>query len=268
MVNFACRTCQTNLSVADHLAGSMVRCPVCRTTTEAPAAADAVSEPQPEAAAASAPAPAGRRNPFEPACEERPPRRYIPPPGPVRRFGFPCCYCSSHLEATTDQSGNDGTCPTCSSAIVVPILGSSGQLIDPLTNQVIKPDPHPVHAYAAAGDRAPTIVKDSMGNRIIRCPRCAATSSISANVCSKCGVPFTIEGAEGVVSQPGNSLGVASLVTGIVSLPLFFMILPAVAAVCLGVMALLRSSGGSRGSAIAGIITGAISVLIAIVAMS
>lgn len=280
MITFACHVCQTGLSVSDELSGQLVRCPVCRTAVKAPAG-QAASTPAGAPGAHPPFAPRSIQPPGEelqrplatnPAAPAAPQRRvvaprYLPPSGPARRFGFPCCYCSSHLEATTDTSGNEGTCPTCGSSIIVPILSGSGQLIDPLTQQIIKPDPHPVHAYAAAGERAPLIIKDGNGNRVIRCPRCAATSAISANLCAKCGVPFTIEGAEGV-AMPGssNGLAVTSLVLGILSLPAFFLLLPAIGALGFGIIAIIRgnrSGTGGAGMAVTGIVMGALSLLLA-----
>src|SRR5688500_569108 len=75
--------------------------------------------------------------------------------GGARRYGFNCQYCSSRLEATTAMAGQEGHCPTCGNTIIIPILDRYGRLIDPMTGKVIKQDPHPVHAYAAAGDPAP-----------------------------------------------------------------------------------------------------------------
>ena len=57
----------------------------------------------------------------------------------------------------------EGQCPTCGNTIVIPILDRYGRLIDPKTRQIIKQDPHPVHAYAAAGDRAPRILRQNDG---------------------------------------------------------------------------------------------------------
>src|SRR5579864_9204881 len=71
-----------------------------------------------------------------------------------RRYGFACAYCSSRLEAVESMAGQSGTCPTCANSIVIPILDSRGRLIDPTSGKIIKQDPHPVHAYAAAGHKA------------------------------------------------------------------------------------------------------------------
>src|SRR5690606_18143378 len=97
-------------------------------------------ESAPPVAAAAPPAP--------------PPMRHAGPPM-GRRYGFLCTYCSSRLEAVESMAGQSGTCPTCGNSIVIPILDSRGRLIDPTSGKVIKQDPHPVHAYAAAGHKAP-----------------------------------------------------------------------------------------------------------------
>src|SRR5213079_3653291 len=76
-----------------------------------------------------------------------------------KRYGFNCGYCSSRLEATESMAAQEGQCPTCGNQITIPILDRYGRLIDPKTRLIIKQDPHPVHAYAAAGDRAPAILR-------------------------------------------------------------------------------------------------------------
>ena len=63
------------------------------------------------------------------------------------------------------MAAQEGQCPTCGNNITIPILDRYGRLIDPKTRQIIKQDPHPVHAYAAAGERAPQILRGPMGSR-------------------------------------------------------------------------------------------------------
>src|SRR5436190_6022918 len=99
-----------------------------------------------------------------------------PRPSIGKRYGFNCGYCSSRLEATESMAAQEGQCPTCGNNIVIPILDRYGRLIDPRTNQIIKQDPHPVHAYAAAGDRAPKILLPPDASQVIQCPRCATMS--------------------------------------------------------------------------------------------
>src|SRR3954464_11810352 len=105
-----------------------------------------------------------------------PPQAFRPPaprPGGIsgRRYGFLCSYCSSRLEAVESMAGQSGTCPTCGKSIVIPILDYRGRLIDPTSGEIIKQDPHPVHAYAAAGHKAPQIVGPvGSDERYIKCP--------------------------------------------------------------------------------------------------
>src|SRR5205814_3654904 len=180
-----------------------------------------------------------------------------------RRFGFNCGYCSSRLEANESMSGQDGQCPTCGNSIVIPILDRYGRLIDPMTGKIIKPDPHPVHAYAAAGERAPRILRSDDGRQTIMCPRCQALSPISANNCKSCGVPFTMEGTTLEAAGTSNGFCVASLVLGIIGIPAFCGFIPAVLAIVLGSIGYSQvtkneGEGGGKGLAIAGIVCGSL----------
>jgi ribosomal protein L40E len=182
--------------------------------------------------------------------------------GGGRRFPFQCGYCSSRLEANESMSGQEGHCPTCDSQITIPILQRDGRLLDPKTRQIIKPDPHPVHAYAAAGARAPQILRRADGAQIIRCTHCGAESPISANNCMGCGMPFTLEGT--TVAAPGTSNGfcTSSLVLGIISLPLGCTIIPPILAVIFGLIGLRQAatsqSSSDKGKAITGLICAAV----------
>ena len=138
MIVFPCHVCRTSLSAEGGQAGQLVRCPTCLTTLRVPTAAA-----QPAAAMlAASPSPGASL--------------FRTPSGRMggKRYGFNCGYCSSRLEATESMAAQEGQCPTCGSQITIPILDRYGRLIDPKTRQIIKQDPHPVHAYAAAGDRA------------------------------------------------------------------------------------------------------------------
>src|SRR5436305_5278057 len=186
MVVFDCHVCRTRLSADEGQAGQLVRCPTCLTTLRVPASA-----PQPAAVAAGN---FSESNKYD----LRPPP---PRPSPLtatrggggKRYGFNCGYCSSRLEATEAMGGQDGQCPTCGNNITIPILDRYGRLIDPKTRQIIKQDPHPVHAYAAAGDRAPKIIRQKYTKQIIVCPRCNVASPITANYCNACCILFTME---------------------------------------------------------------------------
>ncbi|HEX8911854.1 MAG TPA: DUF4190 domain-containing protein, partial [Humisphaera sp.] len=193
---------------------------------------------------------------------------YTPHQRPAgRRYGFNCGHCSSRLEATEAMAAQEGTCPTCGNTITIPILDRYGRLIDPKTRQIIKQDPHPVHAYAAAGDRAPAIVKQADGSKAIRCTRCGGVSAITSNNCRACGMPFTMEGTTLEAAGASNGYAVASLVLGIIGLFTGCLVLPPILAVAFGAVGYAQASkagatGGGRGMATAGIILGVIGVCV------
>jgi hypothetical protein len=203
-----------------------------------------------------------------------------PPPAPAaqpstpvmsgRRYGFLCSYCSSRLEAVESMAGQTGTCPTCGNSIVIPILDYRGRLIDPTSGQVIKQDPHPVHAYAAAGHKAPQIVPGPGGGteeRFIKCPRCQRNNALSSNNCLGCGLPFTMEGTVGDAVSGTNTWAVASLVLGIVGIPASCFFVPSILAVIFGGIAMRSTNqatgqASGQGLAIAGLILGTIGMVI------
>jgi predicted amidophosphoribosyltransferase len=181
-----------------------------------------------------------------------------------RRYGFNCGYCSSRLEATESMAAQDGQCPTCGNQITIPILDRYNRLIDPKTRQIIKQDPHPVHAYAAAGERAPGIRRKPDGQQVIVCSRCSAVSPITANNCKQCGMPFTMEGTTLEASGANNGFCVASLVLGILGLLTFCAYVIPPLAVIFGIIGLMQTTrqdatpGRGRNLAIAGLILGLI----------
>ena len=268
MIVFPCHVCRTDLSAEDAQVGQLVRCPSCYTTLHVPSAA-----PDPAAALAAmhgigmqgAPAP-GPSTPYNPPHPGGPTFQTPRYPGPGfmpfrpggRRYGFNCGHCSSRLEANEAMAAQDGQCPTCGNNITIPILDRYGRLIDPKTRQIIKQDPHPVHAYAAAGERAPQIVRGPDGKQAIRCPKCGGVSAISANNCRGCGMPFTMEGTTLEATGASNGACVASLVLGIVGLiPCTFGIASLMALIfgIVGINQLKSNDGrGGRGMAIAGIV--------------
>lgn len=162
-------------------------------------------------------------------------------------------------------SGQSGQCPTCGNTIRIPILDRHGRLIDPATQKVLKPDPHPVHAYAAAGDRAPLIIRTDDGGQSIQCRRCKTLNSVSANSCRSCGVPFTLEGSTTPEKASGNGFATASLTLGIIGVPTCMIMIPSVLAIVFGVIALFqlsrRGQQSGRGVAIAGITFGSAAFL-------
>jgi hypothetical protein len=258
MIVFPCHVCRTSLSAEQGQAGHLLRCPICRTTLRVP-----VPEAAMEAVAAAAVGAATTGG----ADVIAPQRSVSPTRFAGKRYGFNCGYCSSRLEATESMAAQEGQCPTCGNQITIPILDRYGRLIDPKTRQIIKQDPHPVHAYAAAGARAPRIIRGDAGKQFIVCPRCQASSSITANNCKSCGMPFTMEGTTLEATGTNNGFCVASLVLGIIGLPTFFIVIPALLAIIFGIVGLNQTASGEtaarggRGMAISGIVCGAIGCL-------
>ena len=267
MLVFPCNVCRTSLSADESQVGQLVRCPTCLSTLRVPAAA-AAPERELVGAGASSAGGAVQRQQYQPS---RP-----PPPSPMgafgrpvaggKRFGFNCGYCSSRLEANEGMAAQEGQCPTCGNNITIPILDRYGRLIDPKSGQIIKQDPHPVHAYAAAGERAPRILR-SEGAQQILCPRCQALSPITANNCKSCGMPFTMEGTTLEASGTSNGFCVASLVLGIIGLPAACAVIPSVLAIVFGIIGYNQVSksgmeGGGKGMAIAGMICGVIGLVL------
>lgn len=252
MINFNCNNCRALLCAEEGQVGQLVQCPSCSTTLHVP------GMDSKDVSMAVAPPPA-----VPPRAQDLAPRIG------GRRYGFNCGYCSSRLEATEAMAAQEGQCPTCGNQIVIPILDRYGRLIDPKTQEIIKQDPHPVHAYAAAGERAPKIVRRTTGEQVIKCPRCGATSPVSANNCKSCGLPFTIEGTTVAAAGASNGYAVASLVLGIIGIPAGCSVLLPVLAVVFGVFAFVQISnnqgeGAGKGMAIAGIICGVIGCFVAV----
>jgi DNA-directed RNA polymerase subunit RPC12/RpoP len=261
MIVFPCHVCQTPLSAEDAQSGQLVRCPTCSTTLRVPAGA-----PQMQAVAAGGLAD-GDDVGFTPPRPQAGHMTGFRSGG--RRYGFNCGDCSSRLEATEAMAAQDGQCPTCGNNITIPILDRYGRLIDPKTNQIIKQDPHPVHAYAAAGERAPSIVRHTDGKQTIVCPRCSSASPISANNCKACGMPFTMEGTTLEAAGSSNGFCVASLVLGIIGLPAACTFITPLLAVIFGIIGFNQvtktgSEGGGKGMAIAGMICGGIGCALAL----
>jgi DNA-directed RNA polymerase subunit RPC12/RpoP len=259
MIIFPCHVCQTPLSAEAAQVGQLVRCPTCSTTLRVPN----TSMQMQTVGAGAATGGGGER--FTPP---RPQPHQNTGVGQMsgfrsggRRYGFNCGYCSSRLEATEAMGAQEGQCPTCGNNITIPILDRYGRLIDPKTRQIIKQDPHPVHAYAAAGERAPKIIRQKDQKQLIVCPRCNGASPITANNCKACGMPFTMEGTTLEAAGTSNGFCVASLVLGIIGIPAGCLLVPPALAVIFGIIGFNQTSStgaGGRGMAIAGIICGAI----------
>ncbi len=198
----------------------------------------------------------------EPGADQKPVRASAPSLSAKHYFNFACGRCDSLLESHSGISGRQGSCPTCGATFVVPF-------IDPRTKMPDAPtmltgdgeNPTPMHAYATSGVQAPRIVEAADGTSAIECPRCQTYNEVDAEHCAACGVPFTLEGATTGSAGVQHGLGTAALVVGIFAIPMFFAILPGLAAVVLGLLG-LRGGYGRRKSvaAIVGTILGVISL--------
>ncbi len=113
-----CPKCRANIGVMAVQVGHPIRCPHC-------AASILVADP-------------AERDPSIPL-------------GKV--FSFRCSQCSCRLEAYTGMVGQRGQCPTCAAEFLVPTPdGAAVRTGGTLPEQEYA---QPVHAYAAAGQRAP-----------------------------------------------------------------------------------------------------------------
>ncbi len=161
--------------------------------------------------------------------------RAKPPSTSRRAFNFPCPHCETMLEADTGLIGEAASCPTCAARFRVPPL--SGMRRMPAPAEILSaPEAtlQPAHAFAASGAQAPQIERAADGGSYIRCPSCNALSDIDADACEGCNTPFTMEGASSTTKVRGSSDAVAALVAGIISLPLFFAVIPGLLAIWFG----------------------------------
>jgi len=239
---FACPNCAKTVSASTELVGRTVACPYCTRQFSVPAPGRS-AEPLPAVLAAKV--------------------------GGIS-FTFVCQRCSSILEGQSQLCGQTGRCPTCGATFIIPH-------VDPRTGlargpAIVAEDgqlPTPVHAYASAGDKAPRIERQRDGTQVILCPRCDKRMPIDSNLCSGCGLPFTMDGAA-VVSQTlpsTNSLATAAMWVGIAGLVTFCMVFPGPLAIALGIAGLQRSqklgpAGHGRAAATAGIVLGAVSTVL------
>lgn len=266
MLTFSCGVCAATLKTPPEQAGKLVRCPKCQTTLRVPDAAPAAASSGMATVGSTAGAVAGASESARPPAPAPSDLRGAARPMGGRRYGFNCQYCSSRLETTESQAGQEGSCPTCGNAIIIPILDRYGRLIDPMTGKVIKQDPHPVHAYAAAGERAPRIIRQANGVQAIDCPKCHSISSITVNNCKNCGMPFTMEGTTVEASGARNGFAVASLVLGIIGIPTCMIVVVPALGLVFGVIGYAQtrgdSGGAGKGLAIAGIAVSCIALAI------
>jgi DNA-directed RNA polymerase subunit RPC12/RpoP len=200
-----------------------------------------------------------------PPRDDGQPVRAIPPRiVPPLRFNFACPRCESQLESDTGPMGQVGKCPTCGARFVIPRF-SPGTGVSDVAKLIDAndQDPTPMHAYAASGHQAPRIRREADGTLKIECPRCGHPCDVAADNCAACGVPFTMEGVPRTRLGGGSALATASLVLGLLALPLCLLLVPAALAVALGLTSWLRRwERRPAGQAIAGMILGIISLLL------
>jgi len=194
------------------------------------------------------------------------PRGGLPPPSVQQRLSFACPRCRALLESRADRVGQIGHCPTCGTRFRVPGIDPNTQrpeLAVAIDGQ--DEDPTPMHAYAAAGYLAPRIHRLEDGTCQIECPRCAARCDITANNCHQCGMPFSTEGVPTASRSVNDRLGTASLVLGILGVPLCPLLVPGVAAIILGLASWLRRPGGwPRGHTLVGLLLGLMGVTLGV----
>jgi hypothetical protein len=196
-----------------------------------------------------------------------------PEPLPAgRAFQFQCLRCGSWLEARTSMCGQPGRCPTCDGSFTVPLVDRhTGRAVSDADPGRDGETPTPVHAYAAAGEKAPRIIRLADGNAVIECRRCQRRSPITMNSCPYCGVPFTMEGAgPGTAPQP-SGMAQAALIIGIIAMPLAFCgglgLVPGAIAFILGLVAWMNSRGAGERTGVIGLVLGALSCFISVLVL-
>lgn len=238
----ACPHCDMPIEGADDVGDSLTACPHCH-------------GPLTPLSAAHAPTPL-------PPSNSRPTADI--------RFTFACERCASILEATSIQCNHVGRCPTCGATFTIPAIDPHSAV--PLNKPRPADDgqlPTPMHAYAAAGARAPKIERDPGGAQSIICPRCAGRSPVEANLCAACGTPFTMEGATEITRASGRMprRAAAALILGLlICLPVGPI------AMTFGLLALRDEPQGGKAppghaAAWAGIVLGVIGSLVWIAAI-
>lgn len=192
-----------------------------------------------------------------------------------RSFQFGCLRCGSILEAKTGQAGSSGRCPSCAAVFNIPLVDNETGL--PLADADPGEDgelPAPVHAYAAAGTKAPRLVRRPDDSLHVECPRCGRQSEVSEDCCPGCGLPFTMEGMGTSAPTAGRSQGTGCMLLGITAIVLGLIpgigILPGLVAIAVGASARSRSStraAGTIGIAL-GVAACAVSLLMLVVVMN
>lgn len=229
-----CLRCERAILARAEWVGREVRCPHCSSVLRVP--------PRP---------------PVPQIVRAEPPRL-----APRRLFNFPCPRCACLLEASTGAGGDVGSCPTCAARFRIPTVDPLSGLPGPA--ELIdseRTDPTPLHAYAASGHQAPQIRRRADGVLEIKCPRCGSSNPIQADACASCSAPFTLESAATTARIQSEGLASAALVVGLLAIPTFFLVVPGLMAVVLGLACLWRGPTGvilRRG--LAGLVLGLVSL--------
>jgi predicted RNA-binding Zn-ribbon protein involved in translation (DUF1610 family) len=234
-VDFACPHCGGAMSTHLERLGDAVTCPACGMPVQSP-------EPRP-----------------------------VRPSGP--KYQFQCLRCGSLLEAWASQAGKSARCPSCDAEFVVPPYdertGLARMDADPGRDGEL---PAPVHAYAAAGQKAPRIVRLPDDSLVIECPRCGRQSPPVADNCRSCGLPFTIEGTRNAAILRRDNGGALTLALGISSVAMGFCggigLLPATLGLVIGLVQVRQVPDRIDGACGAGIVISIVGALVSVLALS
>lgn len=175
-------------------------------------------------------------------------------------FTFVCTQCDCVVEAERTQGGDPGRCPSCGAVLQIPEVDPHvGVARQVRARRVQEENATPLHAYAAAGEAAPAIVRRGDGTAGIRCSRCGADTEIDRDFCGRCGAAFTLDGAGRAIPREYDGLALTSFLFGVLAAPLcactHLGVLVAVAALALAGGSIARRPAvplRGRGWAIAG----------------
>lgn len=241
-----CPSCKQIVAVTEASADGEITCPHCSTTFSEPAPRLSAGRVEPRASGA------------------------VPAPRDLR-FTFACQRCGSILETRGDLGGKRGRCPTCGAVFAIPNVDPhTGLAKGPAIVQEDGQLPTPMHAYATAGEKAPTIRRREDGGQVIVCPRCERNMPVDAETCAACGMPFTMEGAQAVIPAGAerNGFATAALTVGIISVATPCVPGLGLVAVGLGIAGVRRAgrfrlagAASGRNMAIVGTIFGIVAVV-------
>ena len=117
-----------------------------------------------------------------------------------------------------------------------------------------------MHAYAASGTQAPRIIESEGSEPLIECRRCGTRNPITADSCSGCRVPFTMDAAPVSASSTQERRADAALVLSLISLPLCQFLVPAALAVLFAVSSRDWAAGRMPTTGVAALLIGLLSL--------